>query len=97
LYYLVNHGTCVENLNPRERRALRLKFAQYHLINYVHLHVNYDGVFLICIEDDDAEKVLKQIHDDPTGGHFVRETTTHKILSAGYYWPTLFREHSCIC
>jgi hypothetical protein len=59
LSYLLPHGTCIENLNPRERRALRLKSAQYHLINYVLFCVNYDGILLICIEHDDAEKVLK--------------------------------------
>jgi hypothetical protein len=25
-------------------------------------------------------------------GHFVAKTTTHKILRAGYYWPTIFSE-----
>jgi hypothetical protein len=31
LTYLLHHGTCPENLNPRERRALRLKSSQYRL------------------------------------------------------------------
>ena len=26
------------------------------------------------------------------GGRFGGETTAHKILRAGYYWPTLFRD-----
>jgi hypothetical protein len=58
----------------------------------VLFHVNYDGVLLRCLEQDDAEKVLRELHDDPTGGNFVGETMTHKILRAGYYWPTLFRD-----
>ena len=33
MIYLLHHGTCPENLNPKERRALRLKSAQCHLIN----------------------------------------------------------------
>jgi hypothetical protein len=33
LTYLLHHGTCLENLNPRERRALGLKSTQYRLIN----------------------------------------------------------------
>jgi hypothetical protein len=33
--YLLHHGTCPENINPRERRALRLKSTQYLLINSV--------------------------------------------------------------
>jgi hypothetical protein len=35
LIYLLHHGTFPENLNPKERRALRLKLAQYCLINSV--------------------------------------------------------------
>jgi hypothetical protein len=54
--------------------------------------VNYDVVLLICLEHDDAYKVLKELHDKPIGGHLARETKTHKILRAGYYWPTLFRD-----
>ena len=50
LTYLLHHGTCPENLNPRERRALRLKYAQYHLINSVLFQINYDGVLLRCLE-----------------------------------------------
>ena len=75
-----------------ERRALRLKFAQYHLINSVLFRINYDGVLLICLEREDADKVLKELHDGPASGHFAGNTTAHKILRAGYYWPTLLKD-----
>ena len=32
------------------------------------------------------------MHDGPTGGHFSRDTTSHKIFRARYYWPTLFKD-----
>jgi hypothetical protein len=80
LTYLLHHGTCLVNLNPRERRSLKLKSTQYHLINLVLFRVNYDGVFLRCLEHEDADKVLKELHDGPAGGHFARNTITHKIL-----------------
>jgi hypothetical protein len=35
--------------------------------------------------------VLTELHDDPVGGHFVGNTTAHKILRADYYWPTMFK------
>jgi hypothetical protein len=54
--------------------------------------VNYDGVLLRCLELEDANKVLKELHDGPAGGHFTGNTTAHKILRAGYYWPTLFKD-----
>ena len=35
---------------------------------------------------------MQELHDRPTGGHFRGNTATHKILHAGYYWPTLFKD-----
>jgi hypothetical protein len=92
LSYLLHHGTCLENLNRRERRALRLKSAQYHLINSLLFYINYDGVLLICLEHDDEKRVLRELHDGPMGGHFAGETMTHKILRVGYYWATMFKD-----
>jgi hypothetical protein len=57
----------------------------------VLFHVNYDVVILRCLECEDEDKVLKELHDGPAGGHFVVDTTAHKILRAGYYWPSLFK------
>ena len=39
-----------ETLDPRKRRALRLKSAPYQLINDVLFRNNYDGVFLKFLE-----------------------------------------------
>ena len=44
------------------------------------------------MEQEYASKVVKELHDSPDGGHFSRDTTTHKILRAGYYWSTLFKD-----
>lgn len=90
--YFLHHGACPSHLGPRERRALRLKSAQYSLINDVLFRKNYDGVLLRCLEQDDAEKVLKDLHDGPAGGHFSGDTTANKVLRAGYYRPTLFKD-----
>ena len=46
---------------------------------------------LRCLEKEESDLVLTQIHDGTTGGHFGGDTTAHKILRAGYFWPTLFK------
>jgi hypothetical protein len=66
LTYLLYHGTCPENMNPRERRALKLKSTQYRLINSVLFQINYDGVLLRCLECKEAEKVMKELHEEQT-------------------------------
>ena len=44
------------------------------------------------MENDNADHILTELHDGSTGSHFGGETTTHKVLRASYYWPTLFRD-----
>ena len=73
------------------------------MIDGVLFWKNYDKVLLRCLDKDDAKHMLTELHDGPVGGHFNGETTTHKVLRAAYYWPTLFKDahehaHKCqIC
>jgi hypothetical protein len=50
-----------------------------------------------CLERDEANKVLYELHAGEAGGHFVGDTTAHKLLRAGYYWPTLFKNSHALC
>ena len=90
--YYLTHGRSLNYLDARKKQALRLKSTQYQLIYGVLFRQNYDKVFLRCLEKDDVEHILTELHDGPAGGHFSGETTAHKILRAGYYWPTLFKD-----
>jgi hypothetical protein len=50
-----------------------------------------------CLERDEADKVLSELHTGEAGGHFGGDTTSHKVLRAGYYWPTLFKYAHTLC
>jgi hypothetical protein len=50
-----------------------------------------------CLEKDEAKRVLLELHAGEAGGHFGGNTTAHKVLRAGYYWPTLFRDTHALC
>ena len=83
-------GNAPDYLEPRKKRALRLKSAHYLLIDNILFRRNSDGVLLRCLDKDEIEVILKELHSRPAGGHFGGETTAHKILRDGYYLPTLF-------
>ena len=83
-------GTALAYLEPRKRRALRLKSTPYLLIDNILFRRNLDGILLRCLDKDETKVILKELHFGPAGGHFGGETMAHKILRAGYYWPTLF-------
>ena len=49
------------------------------------------GVLLCCLDKDETETILKELHFGLASGHFGGETKAHKIIRDGYYCPTLFR------
>jgi transposase InsO family protein len=95
--HYLQHGSTPHHLDPAKRRALRLTSTSFHLINGVLFHQSFDGVLMRCLENDEAEKVLLELHAGEAGGHFGGDTTVHKVLRAGYYWPTLFRDAHALC
>jgi hypothetical protein len=50
-----------------------------------------------CLEKDEAEKVLLELHAREAGGNFGGDTTAHKVLREGYYWHTLFKDAHALC
>eukprot|EP00253_Pinus_taeda_P006011 PITA_06011 len=91
IFYLKN-GYAPPNLSYKNKRAIRLKAKNFTIIDDVLFKQNYDSVLLRCLEKQEAQKVLQELHDGPAGGHFGADTTAHKVIHAGYYWPTLFRD-----
>ena len=70
------------------------------MIDGVLFQQNYDKVLLRCLEKDDAEHVLIELHDGLAGDHFSGKSITHKVLREGYYCSTLFKDshaHVCKC
>ena len=45
-----------------------------------------------CIKEDEIYEILHACHDEPCGGHFIGKRTKTKVLTTGYYWPTLHKD-----
>eukprot|EP00253_Pinus_taeda_P026329 PITA_26329 len=45
-----------------------------------------------CLTHEDAKKVLNDCHSGVCGGHLSSYTTAQKILRAGYFWPSIFKD-----
>ena len=54
LVHYLQEGYLSEHWSPKQRRALHLKSALYHIIDGVLFRKNYDGVCLRCLEQEDA-------------------------------------------
>ena len=49
------------------------------------------------VPNDDQIRVLTFCHFEACGGHFSTRKTIDKILQAGFYWPTLFKDYFDYC
>ena len=77
------HGVLDSGLDARQKRAIRLKAASYQLIQGKLFKKHSNGVMLRCLETDEAQKILTELHDGPARGYFAGDTTAHKIMRAG--------------
>eukprot|EP00253_Pinus_taeda_P025877 PITA_25877 len=91
IFYLKN-GYDPPEFIYKNKRALRLKAKHFEIIDNVLFRRNYDSILLRCLENAKAKIVLQELHDGPAGGFLGGDTTAHKILHVGYYWPTLFKD-----
>nr|KYP33141.1 Retrovirus-related Pol polyprotein from transposon 17.6 [Cajanus cajan] len=70
-----------------------LRDATYYVWDDPHLFkIGVDGLLRRCVSREEAKSILWHCHNFPYGGHFNGERTAAKVLQAGFYWPTLFKD-----
>ena len=72
-----------------EARKLRVRAARYVLIDEVLYKRGFSQPYLRCLTPDEANYVLREIHEGACGNHSGARSLIHKVVRAGYYWPTV--------
>ena len=72
-----------------EARKLRVRAAKYILIDEVLYKRGFSQPYLRCLTPDEVNYVLKEIHEGACGNHSGARSLIHKVIRAGYYWPTV--------
>ena len=72
-----------------EAKKLRVKAARYVLINEVLYKRGFSQPYLRCLTPNEANYVLREIHEGACGNHSEARSLIHKVVRAGYYWPTV--------
>ncbi|CAE5962860.1 unnamed protein product [Arabidopsis arenosa] len=52
----------------------------------------FDKIYRRCISEEEVEGILLHCHGSAYGGHFATFKTVSKILQAGFWWPTMFKD-----
>ena len=68
-----------------EARKLRVRAARYILMDEVLYKRGFSQPYLKCLSLDEANYVLREVHEGACGNHSRAKSFIHKVVSAGYY------------
>jgi len=77
-----------------DKRTLRRLAANFLLSGDVLYKRNHDMVLLRCVNANEVEKILLEVHEGSFGTHANGHAMVQKILRARYYWITM--ESDCV-
>ena len=68
-----------------EAHKLRIKSAKYVLMDEVLYKRGFSQPYLRCLALDEANYVLREVHEGLCGNHSRARSLVHKVVSVGYY------------
>ena len=80
-------GTLLEEKD--EARKLRVKSARYVFMDEVLYKRGFSQPYLRCLAPEEANYVLREVHEEACGNHLGARSLVHKVVHAGYYWSTI--------
>ena len=72
-----------------EARKLRIRLAKYVLIDEVLYKRDFSQPYLRCLAPDEANYVLREVHEGECRNHSKVRALVHKVVRASYYWLTI--------
>ena len=92
---LLNYLTCgiaPPDMNSNQRKQFFSQTKSYFWDEPCLYKACGDGLIRQCVREEEINSIISHCHDMPSGGHASGNTTAAKILQAGFYWPTSFKD-----
>ena len=78
--------------DSNEASKLRSRFARFTIHRGTLYKRGFFTHILKCIAREDANYVLREVHEGVYGNHIEARALAGKVLRQGYYWPTMLRD-----
>ena len=73
-------------------RKMKVQASRFVLIRDVLYKRGFSRPYLRCLSHDEADYVMREIHEGICGNHTGARSLVHKLIRAGYYWPTMLKD-----
>nr|XP_025647635.1 uncharacterized protein LOC112742611 [Arachis hypogaea] len=78
--------------DPKEEKRIKREATNYTIVAGQLYKRGFSQPLLKCIEPENTEYILREIHEGCCGHHVGGKTLAQKIIRAGYFWPTVIRD-----
>ena len=78
--------------DPKEASKLRERSTRFTVHRGTLYKQGFSRPILKCVGKEDANYILKEIHEGICGNHIGARTLAGKTLRQGYYWPTMLQD-----
>jgi hypothetical protein len=82
----------LENPSRQVSRKLRYKAIKFVLLDGRLFYKSLDGVLLQCLGQEEAKKMMSEVHDGLCGAHQSAYQMKWVIRHTGCYWPTMLED-----
>ncbi|XP_021994240.1 uncharacterized protein LOC110890901 [Helianthus annuus] len=73
--------------NKAEARKIQYKAEHYQMVDGILYRKSYLGPLLRCVDPEDANYLIREIHEGICGIHARPRMVVAKVMNVGYYWP----------
>ncbi|XP_030959078.1 uncharacterized protein LOC115981029 [Quercus lobata] len=73
-------------------RKLKVQAARFILIKDVLYKKGFSHPYLRCLGTEEADYAMREIHKGVCRNHSGARSLVHKLIRAGYYWPTMLKD-----
>ena len=73
-------------------RKLKAQAARFVLIKDVLYKRGFSRPYLRCLGNEEANYIMREVHEGIYGNHSGSRSLVHKLMRAGYYWPTMQKD-----
>ncbi|XP_070017591.1 uncharacterized protein [Nicotiana sylvestris] len=92
--YLVS-SIVPNELFSNQWKKLKQDYLDYYWDEPYLFRIYTDWVIRRCVLEEDQMGILEACHSSPYGGHHGGARMATKVLTCGFYWPTLYKDASC--
>ena len=78
--------------DPKEASKLRARASKFTLLRGTLYKRGFSTPLLKCIGEEDANYVLREVHEGICCNHIGARALAGKTLRQGYYWPTMLKD-----